>query len=666
MCKWIALTALLLIAGNLVAGPLGSAFTYQGLLDAAGGPANGSYDLQFAVFDASNGGSQIGSTLTNSATAVSNGLFTVTLDFGTGVFNGASRWMAIAVRTNGTSPFVPLSPLQPILPAPYAITATSASNLLGTLPSSQLAGTYSSPVTFSAASGTFSGTFSGDGSGLSNLSASQLAAGTVPDSRLSANVPLLNGTNLFTRTNVFSGAAILTNANNVLRGMFAGNGAGLTNLTVPAANLTGLVPLAQLPSAVLTNNESGVSLSGNFAGNGGGLTNLPGGFKWQVVAGSSQQAQPNGGYVAISATLVTIILPASPALGDIVRVTGAGAGGWRIAQYPGQSVLAVNLGLVGAAWTPRASNLNWRCVASSSDGTKLVAGVDGGPIYTSTDSGANWTPRAGVGPWYAVASSADGTKLVAGVNNGQIFTSADSGGNWTARPVSGQWYSIASSSDGTKLVAVSLNGQIYTSTTSGVTWTPRDSARQWYSVASSSDGTKLVAVVYGGQIYTSTDSGQNWTPRDISRYWYSVASSGDGTKLVAVAIGGQIYTSTDSGVSWSPHDSAQQWYSVASSADGSKLVAVANNGQIYTSTDSGGTWTPRDASRAWYAVTSSADGSKLVAVVYGGQIYTSGLASTTPGASGYLLGGQNAAIELQYIGNNQFLPLSHEGAFFTY
>jgi len=32
------------------------------------------------------------------------------------------------------------------------------------------------------------------------------------------------------------------------------------------------------------------------------------------------------------------------------------------------------------------------------------------------------------------------------------------------------------------------------------------------------------------------------------------------------------------------------------------------------------------------------------------------------GASGYLLGGQNAAIELQYIGNNQFLPLSHEGA----
>jgi hypothetical protein len=632
-----ALALLVLFAGNLLAGPLGSAFTYQGLLNSGGGPANGSYDLQFAVFDASSGGSQIGSTFTNAATTVSNGLFTVTLDFGAGVFTGASRWLAIGVRTNGSDPFVPLTPLQPILPVPYALMASS-----------------------------FSGSISGDGSGLTNLSASQLALGTVPDSRLSANVPLLNGTNLFTRTNVFTGVAILTNANNVLKGTFAGNGAGLTNLTVPAANLTGIVPLAQLPTAVVTNNASGVSLSGSFAGNGGALTNLPGLFKWQVVTGPLQQAQPNAGYVASSASLVTIILPASPAIGDIVRVTGPGAGGWQIVQNAGQTVLAVNLGVVGANWTPRASSLNWRCVASSSDGTKLVAGVDGGPIYTSTDSGANWTARAGVGPWYCVASSADGTKLVAGVNNGQIFTSTDSGVNWLARPVSGQWYSIASSSDGTKLVAVSLNGQIYTSTTSGVTWMPRDSARQWYSVASSSDGTKLVAVVYGGQIFTSTNSGQTWTPRDSNWYWSSVASSGDGTKLVAGALGGQIFTSTDSGLTWGPRDTVQQWNSVASSSDGSKLVAGANNGQIYTSTDSGGTWSPRDTSRAWDAVASSADGGKLVAVVYGGQIYTSGPATTTPGVSGYLLGGQNTAIELQYIGNNQFLPLSHEGAFFAY
>jgi len=669
------LALLLLFAGHLVASPLGSAFSYQGRLNSGGDPANGSYDLQFAVFDAGTNGSQLGSALTNAATAVSNGLFTVTLDFGAGVFSGASRWLAIGVRTNGGGPFVPLSPRQPLLPVPYAILANSASNLLGALPASQLsgplpasqlAGIYSGPVTFSDAAGSFSGSMSGDGSGLTNLSASQLTAGTVPDAQLSANVPLLGGTNLFTGTNTFAGVAILTGANNLFSGAFTGNGAGLTNLTVPAARLTGIVPLAQLPSAVLTNNESGVSLSGSFAGNGSGLTNLPSMLLWQVVAGSSQQAQPNTGYVANYAALVTITLPTSPAVGDVVRVSGPGAGGWKLAQNAGQSVLAANLGLVGATWTPRASSQNWRCVASSADGTKLVAGIDGGQIYTSTDSGVTWTARDSSRPWYAVASSADGTKLAAGVNNGQIYTSTDSGGTWTPRDSSRQWYSVASSTDGTKLVAVVLNGQIYTSTGSGASWTPRASSQQWYSVASSADGTKLVAVVYGGQIYTSGDSGATWTPRASSLYWYSVASSADGTKLVAVVNGGSIYTSGDSGATWTARDSSRQWYSVASSADGTKLVAVVSGGSIYTSIDSGVTWTPRDSSRQWYSVASSADGTKLVAVVYGGQVYISGSATTTPGLSGYLLGGQYTTLELQYIGNGQFLPLSHEGAFSAY
>jgi hypothetical protein len=66
----------------------------------------------------------------------------------------------------------------------------------------------------------------------------------------------------------FVGGLTATNGVNA----FAGNGGGLTNLS--AAQLTGVVPLAQIPAAVVTNNEAGLSLAGAFTGNGGGLTNL--------------------------------------------------------------------------------------------------------------------------------------------------------------------------------------------------------------------------------------------------------------------------------------------------------------------------------------------------------------------------------------------------------
>ena len=52
-------------------------------------------------------------------------------------------------------------------------------------------------------------------------------------------------------------------------------------------------------------------------------------------------------------------------------------------------------------------------MASSYDGSKLVAATNGGYIYTSADSGATWTQTGSQQPWTSVASSSDGTKLVA-------------------------------------------------------------------------------------------------------------------------------------------------------------------------------------------------------------------------------------------------------------
>ena len=470
-----------------------------------------------------------------------------------------------------------------------------------------------------------------------------------------------------------------TNADNADNATNAVNATTATTATT-AGNVTGVVQIAHGGTGSST--KDFVDLTTNqtihgrktffdpISGDGSGLTNLPNnGFSWQEVTGTSVQAQSNHGYIANNDTSqVTVILPASPNVGDVVRVSGGGLGGWKIAQNAGQAITRFNTDLP-LSWTPHESNRVWQSVASSADGTKLVAA--NGQIYTSADSGATWTPRESSRVWNSVASSADGTKLVAVVTSGQIYTSTDSGATWTPRESNRGWLSVASSADGTKLVAVvgtGTGGQIYTSTDSGLTWTPRESVRSWESVASSTDGTKLVAVVNGGQIYTSTDSGANWTPSEFARTWRSVASSADGTKLVAVGPSGQIYISTDSGATWTPRESVRSWLSVASSADGTKLVAVVNNGQIYASTDSGVTWTPRESNRNWRSVASSADGSKLVAVVTSGQIYTAAIAAiiTTTGVNGYLSGGVLSAIELQYIGGGKFIWLSHEGDISTF
>src|SRR5512133_796366 len=119
----------------------GTAFTYAGRLANNGALANGSYDLQFALFDDAAAGNPVGSALTTNAVAVSNGLFTVTLDFGAGVFPGADRWLNLSVKTNGAASFTPLTPRQQITSPPYAI---RAGNFSGPVAASQITGTLAS------------------------------------------------------------------------------------------------------------------------------------------------------------------------------------------------------------------------------------------------------------------------------------------------------------------------------------------------------------------------------------------------------------------------------------------------------------------------------------------------------------------------------------------
>jgi photosystem II stability/assembly factor-like uncharacterized protein len=296
-------------------------------------------------------------------------------------------------------------------------------------------------------------------------------------------------------------------------------------------------------------------------------------------------------------------------------------------------------------WTQTGAPSNyWASVASSADGTKLVAAAHPGSIYVSTNSGADWTQTSAPSNyWACVAASADGSKLVA-VSDGPIYTSTNSGTTWMlANAPNEYWGSVASSADGNKLIAVapgsfpnaSPPGVIYTSTDSGLNWTQQSNPPGLpyaFSVASSADGNKLVTVA--SQVYYSTNSGNTWTQTGTpllvggaTSPSQVVASSADGKKWAAAFTydgsgnPAQIYISTNSGDSWTLTSApSNMWISVAMSADGNRITAAAVEnspnvpGAIYTSTNFGATWISNNVpSQMWTSVATSADGGKWVA-----------------------------------------------------
>ena len=128
---------LALLAAGLAAvtgAPLGTGFTYQGRLEISGSPANGSFNLQFSLWDGPGTADKQTGTNQTCVTTVANGLFSVQLDFGAAMFTGDARWLQIAVVTDGT--ITPLSPRSLLTATPNALyasqagTAASASSLV--------------------------------------------------------------------------------------------------------------------------------------------------------------------------------------------------------------------------------------------------------------------------------------------------------------------------------------------------------------------------------------------------------------------------------------------------------------------------------------------------------------------------------------------------------
>ena len=122
----IVVMFMLALSGVAPATPMGTAFTYQGRLNFKDIPADGNYDFTFGLYDASVGGSQVGTTILVLNREVNDGYFTVVLDFGIKIFAGEARWLQISVRPNGTPGWSLLSPRQELTPSPYAMYADNA------------------------------------------------------------------------------------------------------------------------------------------------------------------------------------------------------------------------------------------------------------------------------------------------------------------------------------------------------------------------------------------------------------------------------------------------------------------------------------------------------------------------------------------------------------
>lgn len=187
---WVALVALavLLALDRPAVFAQGTAFTYQGRLNAGGAAANGSFDLRFTVYDANLNGDVVAGPVTNSATGVTNGLFITTVDFGSNVFTGQPLWLDISVSPAGSNTFTELTPRQFITSTPYAVqaanatvaasaNAVSAANINGTIAATQLP---ANVITNGATNVNIIGTFSGNAGNLTNVNINALIQTETP------------------------------------------------------------------------------------------------------------------------------------------------------------------------------------------------------------------------------------------------------------------------------------------------------------------------------------------------------------------------------------------------------------------------------------------------------------------------------------------------------
>lgn len=142
-------------------------------------------------------------------------------------------------------------------------------------------------------------------------------------------------------------------------GIFIGQGTSAPVFTVLTNGQLLIGNTGNDPTAATLSAGAGISITNGagtitIATSGGGLT-------WTDVTSTSATMAVENGYIADNAGLVTLTMPTTAAIGDVIHVLGKGAGGWTIVYGASQIIHFGNTTTTVTSGSLSSTN-QWDCV----------------------------------------------------------------------------------------------------------------------------------------------------------------------------------------------------------------------------------------------------------------------------------------------------------------
>ena len=153
----------------------------------------------------------------------------------------------------------------------------------------------------------------------------------------------------------------------------------------------------------------------------------------------------------------------------------------------------------------------------------------------------NVTYSSSIHDWWGIATSDDLKTILATVNGGNIYKSTDEGETWDSLPNAGSknWGGISCNGNCSKIVSIEQAGSIWLSTTGGASWSSLSNAgnKDWTGIVGNAELTNLMATVSNGEIWKSTNSGLSWTElsNSFTNIDHQISSSSDFSKFAIIS-----------------------------------------------------------------------------------------------------------------------------------